>query len=146
MSEFQGIPHEEVEQDEEESRKQYFGRFVSAIMNHENKDALIAELQSKHPYTPFSEELKRFIHTQGNVEGFELCDIFTKIQCPHCMKYLMEGLVLVWLRYWSGHHRCNTEIITERELRCLDDPQLHHQEGGEPGGARHGRSEEQRAY
>ena len=45
----QGIPHEEGEQGEEKRRKQYIGIFVGAIMNHENKDALIAELQSKHP-------------------------------------------------------------------------------------------------
>ena len=44
-----GVPHQEVEQDEEKSRTQHIGRFVSAIMNHENKVALNAELESKHP-------------------------------------------------------------------------------------------------
>ena len=47
-------------------------------MRHPNKDALIAELRSKHPYTLFSEESKRCIHTQGNVEGFEVCEISPK--------------------------------------------------------------------
>ena len=47
----QGILHAEVEQEEEKSQKRCIGRRVSAIMNHENKDALSAELQSKHPKT-----------------------------------------------------------------------------------------------
>ena len=33
------------------------------------------------------------IHTQASVGGFELCIISHKIQCPHRMKYLMEGIV-----------------------------------------------------
>ena len=45
----QGAPHAEVEKEEGETRwKQFFGRFVSAITNHEH--ALTAELQSKHPF------------------------------------------------------------------------------------------------
>ena len=34
------------------------GRLVHAIMRHPNKDALVADLRSKHPYTPFSEKSK----------------------------------------------------------------------------------------
>ena len=34
------------------------------------------------------------IYTQKNVEGFELCHIFHKIQCSCCMKYLMEDVVI----------------------------------------------------
>ena len=45
----QGRSHAEVEREEEESRKQYIGRLVSAIMNRPHKDALIAELERKHP-------------------------------------------------------------------------------------------------
>ena len=75
----QGISRAEVEQDEEKSRKHYLGRLVSAIMNHKKENALIAELQCKHPFTPFSEESKQMIHTLGKVEGFELCEISPKI-------------------------------------------------------------------
>ena len=53
---FQGVPDEEPQQDEENSRKQYIGRFVHAIVFHPNKDALISELQSDTPRTPFSEK------------------------------------------------------------------------------------------
>ena len=62
-------------------------------MKHENKDALIAEMHSKHPYTTLSEESKRWIQTQGNVEGLELCQITHKVQYPYCMKSVMEGVV-----------------------------------------------------
>ena len=44
-------------------------------MNPKIKNALIPELQSNHPKTPFSEESKQMIHIMGNVEGFELCEI-----------------------------------------------------------------------
>ena len=44
-------------------------------MNRPHKDPLIAELERKHPYTPFSEELKHMVHTLGNVEGFDVCEI-----------------------------------------------------------------------
>ena len=53
---FQGVPDEEPQQDEENSRKQYIGSLVHAIMFHPNKDALISELQSNTPRTPFSEK------------------------------------------------------------------------------------------
>ena len=68
-------------------------------MDHENKDALIADLQSKHPYTP-----------QGHVEGFVLCVISHKSQCPHCMKDLMEELVYCDCGTCPVFHRCNTKI------------------------------------
>ena len=67
------ISRAEVEQ-EEESRKQCIGRLVSAIMNHVNNNAVIAEVQSKHLCSPFSEESKQMIHSLGNVENFKLCE------------------------------------------------------------------------
>ena len=48
----QGTPHAAVEQ-EEDSRPRLIGRLVHAVMHHPNKDASIADLQSKHPYTPW---------------------------------------------------------------------------------------------
>ena len=33
------------------------------------------------------------IHTLGNVERFELCEISPKVQCPYCLKYWTEGIV-----------------------------------------------------
>ena len=136
----QCIPHVEIEQDEEKSWKQFIGRLVSAIMDHENKDSLIAELQSKHPFTPFSLESKKIIHAQGNVEGFELCDIFPKIQCPHCMNYLTAGIVYcdcgtcLVIREFNSE-RYDVSTITNFTVKK-----------GANEGARHGRSVDQGAY
>ena len=88
---FQGVPHEELQQDEDNSLKRYIGRLMHE--RHPNKDALTAELQSNFPYTPFNEESTQMIHTQGNVEGLELYQISDKNQYPHCMKCWMEGIV-----------------------------------------------------
>ena len=55
---------------------------MCAIKNHDNKDALIAELRSKHPYTPFSEESTQMVHTMGNLECFEVC---VECDCGACL-------------------------------------------------------------
>ena len=62
-------------------------------MHHPNNGALIADLQSKRPETPFSEEAKQLVHTMRNVECFELYEISPQIQCPYCMQYLTDGTV-----------------------------------------------------
>ena len=74
MTDFKVYPQEEQQQDDDNCRKQkYVERFACAIMAHQDNDALIAELQRKHPCTPFSEESKILIKTEGkNIEGFEL--------------------------------------------------------------------------
>ena len=63
----QGISHAAVEQ-EEDDRIRLIGRLVHQVKNNPNKVALIADLQSNHPYNPFSEESKHMIHNLGNVE------------------------------------------------------------------------------
>ena len=69
----------EVEQKEEKSRKQQLiGRFVHGDVHHPNKDALIADLQSKHPYTPFSEESKEMIHLMVTHGMFRLVRYITQ--------------------------------------------------------------------
>ena len=88
----QDLSHQEVEQYDEKRRKQCDGILVSALMNHENEDASIAELQNNPPYAPFSEEPKLFIHAQWNVVGFELTRISRTIQCLHRVKYLKEWI------------------------------------------------------
>ena len=80
-------------------------------MSHPSTNASISELQSNTPCTPLSEELKHMMHTLGNVENFELCQISHKVQCPHCVKNLMEGIIcrLQHLPYFSEAGRLNRE-------------------------------------
>ena len=95
---FQGVPHEEPQQDEANSRKRYIGRAVHEIMLHPNNDALIAELRRNTPYTHFSEESKQMIHTLGHVESFELCQVSQDSMSP--LYELLDGRnYLFWLRY-----------------------------------------------
>ena len=70
----QGILHAEVEQYEDD-RIRLIRRLVHQVKTHPNKDALIADLQSNHPYSPFSEEAKQMIRNLGIVECFVLCEI-----------------------------------------------------------------------
>ena len=50
----------------------------------------------------------------------------------------------LWLRYLCGSYRCNTKK-KQREIRRIDNHLLHDQERCGSPGARHGRSEDQRA-
>ena len=84
---FRGVPREGLEHDEGKSRKQHIGRLVSALMNHEDKDALLADVRGKHLYTPFSEESNRCIHPQ------EMSKASNCAKCFRCVKCLMEGIV-----------------------------------------------------
>ena len=65
------------------------------------------------------------------------CSIQTKMHesqiCEaHIRKRRTDGRnCLLWLRYLSGFHRCNTKM-KQREIQRLDDPSLHDQEGREP--------------
>ena len=89
-------------------------------MNHENKDALIAELQSKHPCAPFREESKRFIHTQAHVDGFELCHLSPQSSMSSLYRILGGRNCFLCLRFLSVSHRCDTKI-EQREIRRFDN-------------------------
>ena len=110
---FQGVPHEEPQQDEENSQKRYIGRLAHGMMLHPNKNALIAEMQSNSPYTTFSEESKQMIHTQGNTEGFKLCQITHKFQVLDCIVHCDCGICIVLsetnTKTEQGEVRCSTQ-------------------------------------
>ena len=80
---FQGIPQEDPEQGGEESRERFLAIIVQA--NHvsiQTKIRLIAELEesSINQNTPFSDQSEDMIHSSRNVEGFELCQLFDRLQ------------------------------------------------------------------
>ena len=72
-----GLSHAVVEE-EEHLRVQ---ELVKRIENHPHREALHAELQQKNVYNPFSKNSKAMIPELGNVELFELCETFPKVQC-----------------------------------------------------------------
>ena len=59
-------------------RRKVISNLLYVVQNHPNKEALIKDLQQKHPYNPFSEESANMIHDVGNVEYFEMCETYTK--------------------------------------------------------------------
>ena len=105
----QGLPHAAVEQDEDD-RIPLIGSLVRPVKNHPNEDGLIAHRQNNRTYNAFSEEPKKMIHNMGNVECFELCEIFLKIQCSYSSKYWTEGLV---------YCTCGTCLIHTEYMRRL---------------------------
>ena len=89
-----GFQNPRAVEPEQDDRMRLIGSLVHQVKNHPNKNALIADLQSNHPYDPFSEGSKEIIHDLGNVvECFELCEISHQIQCAYCLEYLAEGMV-----------------------------------------------------
>ena len=55
------------------------------IESHRHQEALQADLQRNNVYNPLSNNSKEMIRELGNVELFELCETFPKVQCSHCL-------------------------------------------------------------
>ena len=66
---------------------------MKKIENHPHREAFHADLQQNSVYNPFSENSKAMIRELCNVELFEFCDTFPKVQCSHCLPYWNQGIV-----------------------------------------------------
>ena len=66
---------------------------VKKIENHPHREALHADLQQNNVCNPFSKNSKAMIRELGNVELFELCDTFPKVQCSHCLLHWNQGMI-----------------------------------------------------
>ena len=88
----QGLPYSTVEQ-QDTTRKDVVKELIHQIETHPNREALKADLHQNQAYNPFSEKSKDMIHSLGNVEYFEMCEISAKIQCPFCLTYCTKGIV-----------------------------------------------------
>ena len=89
---------------------------VQAIVSHPDKSRLIAlEESSNNHHTPFSEQSKEMIHSSGNVEGFELCQLSERIQCPHRLGFSTRRIL---------HCDCGTCLIPSEQVRQLNNEQF----------------------
>ena len=70
---------------------------VKEIEHHPHRVVLQADLQQNTVYT-FSKNSKEMIRELGNVELFELCETFPKVQCSHCLLYWNQGNCVLRLR------------------------------------------------
>ena len=98
---------------------------VKKIESHPHRQDLQADLQQSNACNPFSEKSKKMIQDMGNVELFELCETFPKVQCSECLLYWNQGIVYCT----CGHLLTNYGIKKER-----------------PHGNRHGKTEGQRQH
>ena len=78
-----GLPQEFVKQAENFRVRE----FMKKIGSHLHRDALQADLQQNNIYKPFSDNSKAMIREMGNVELFELCETFPKVQCSQYLLY-----------------------------------------------------------
>ena len=76
-----GLSHAVVKQSENFCDRE----LVKKIESHPHREALQADLQQNNVYSPFSDESKAMILELGTVELFELCEIFTNVQCSECL-------------------------------------------------------------
>ena len=88
----QGLLHSAVQQ-EDHTRKEAVKKLIHQFETHPHREALKADLRQNHAYNPFSEQSKEMIYNMGNMEYFEMCEITSKVQCPHCMTYWAKSIV-----------------------------------------------------
>ena len=75
---------------------------VQELVKNPHREALQADLQQNNVYNPFSNNSKAMIRELGNVELFELCETFPKVQCSQCLLYLESRNDLLHLRTALG--------------------------------------------
>ena len=77
-----GIPQEVIEQDKD--RHALVSKLVKRMMEPANTNELVEELFPKGvKFTPISERSQHVIKEQGNVEAFEICELWHKVQSEH---------------------------------------------------------------
>ena len=131
---FPGVPPEETQEECEES----WDIFLQALCKQ------LWEESSNNQHTPFSEQSKEMNHSSGNVEGFELCQLSERIQCPHRVGFSTRGI---------SHCDCGTCLIPSEQVRQLYKEQFDVLtvpfftiEQGTYRGYRCGRSDERKSY
>ena len=114
---------------------------VKKIKSHPHREALQADLQQKNVHNTFSDESKAMIREMGNVELFELCETFPKVQCSQCLLYWNQGVIYCT----CGHLLVERESSQKCNQLRLDALSIPHYviKKGRPHGARHGKTEAQ---
>ena len=84
-----GLPHSVVKQAENSRVRE----LVKKIENHPHRQDLQGDLQQNNAYNPHSERSKKMIEDIDNVELFELCETFPKVQCKERLLHWIQGIV-----------------------------------------------------
>ena len=84
------------------------------------------------------------IKDMGNVELFELCETFPKVQCKECLLYWNQGIVYCTCGHLLRENQSSRSIL-QWTLDLLSIPNYVIKKG-RPHGNRHGKTEEQRTH
>ena len=133
-----GLPHAVVKKAENFRVRE----LVKKIESHPR--ALQADLQQNNAYNPISDESKAMIREMGSVELFELRETIPKVQYSECLLYWNQGTV-----YCNCGHLLKHSESSQNFHPCRLDAfsiQNYVIKKGRPRGARHGRTEAQKAH
>ena len=122
----------------------YTQTFIKMMKTHPHRAALHADLQQNNVYNPFSKNSNAMIRELGNVELFELCETFPKVQMFSLSSPLESRDCLLHLRMMLDVHQIQKEIFNRQRLDALSIPDYVIKKGAI--GARHGKTEIQREY
>ena len=114
---------------------------VKKIKSHPHREALQADLQQKNVHNTLSDESKAMIREMGNVELFELCETFLKVQCSQCLLNWNQGVIYCT----CGHLLVESESSQKCNQLRLDALSIPHYviKKVRLHGARHGKTEAQ---
>ena len=88
----QGLPQSTVQQ-QDDTRREAVNKLIHQFETHPNREPLKADLEKDQAFNPFSEKSKDMIHSMGNTEYFEMCEITSKVQCHNCLTHWTTGIV-----------------------------------------------------
>ena len=102
-----GLPHAVVKQAENSRVRE----LVKKIESHPHRQDLLADLQRSNAYNPFSEKSKKMIQDMSNVELFELCETFPKVQSSECLLYWNQGIVYCTCGHLLRDNQSSRDVI-----------------------------------
>ena len=117
---------------------------VKNIESHPHREELQGDLQQNNVYNPFSNNSKAMTRELGNVELFEVCETFPKVQCSYCLLYWNQ----VIMYRTCGQFLVDSESRRKFNKVRLDALSIPHYviKKGRSHGAQHGQTEEQKEY
>ena len=138
-----GIPLSTVEQ-QDTTGENKFKKLIEKYDNKQHKESFLQDLSQTQKIKKFSKESQELIADMNNTEIFELCENYSKQQCPECNTCWEIGVI-----YCScGRNMKSSQRPTEFEQNNYDVTSI-------PGyvvkknssrGAKHGPSERQKMY
>ena len=135
-----GLPHAVVKQ----ADNFRVHELVKKIESHPLREVLQADLQQNNANNPFSDDSKAMIREMGNVELFELCETYSKVQRSECLLSWNQGVICCT----CGDLLIESESSQNFSQWRLDALSIPHCviRKRRPRGARHGKTDAQKEH